>query len=96
MFWVPHVGVGQPARSRIALQLAWPNRNDPFRVCVALQQIEWIELKRPVEQEFDVVQQQQVARGMLIGQLTQDRRGLKVALPLRHARETTAQLSPYV
>jgi hypothetical protein len=61
---------------------------------VALQQIEWIELKGSVEQQFDVVQQQQVARGMLIGQLTQDRRGLQVALSLRHARETTAQLSP--
>jgi hypothetical protein len=53
-------------------------------VCVTLQQIEWIELEGSVEQEFDVVQQQQVASGMLIGQLTQDRRGLQVALsPLR-------------
>ena len=31
---------------------------------------------------------------MLIGQLTQDRRRLQVALSLWHARETTAQLSP--
>lgn len=63
---------------------------------VSLQQIEWIELKGSVEQQFDVVQQQQVARGMLIGQLTQDRRGLQVALSLWHAREATAQLSPEV
>ena len=61
---------------------------------VPLQQIEWIELKGSVEQQFDVVQQQQVCGGMLIGQLTQDRRGLQMALPLRHAREAAAQLSP--
>ncbi|AKU11249.1 hypothetical protein AzCIB_1344 [Azoarcus sp. CIB] len=94
MFWVPYVGVSQPARSCVALQLARPNRHDAFRVCVTLQQIEWIELERSVEQELDVVQQQKVAGGMLIGQLTQDRRGLQVALSLRHARETTAQVSP--
>ena len=94
MFWVPHVGVSQPARSRIALQLARPNRHDAFCVCVTLQQIEWIELERAVEQEFEIVQQQQVTRGMLIGQFTQDRRGLQVALFLRHTRQTTTQLSP--
>ena len=94
MFWVPHVGIRQPARSCVALQLARPNRHDAFRVCVTLQQIERVELERSVEQEFDVVQQQQVASGMLIGQLTQNRRGLEMALFLRHACQTTAQLSP--
>jgi hypothetical protein len=90
---MPHVGVGQPARSRIAQQLTWPYRNDALRVCMALQQIERIELKRSVEEQFYVVEQQQVARGMLISQLTQDCRGLQVALSLWHARETHTQLS---
>jgi hypothetical protein len=93
-FWMPNVSVGQPACSRITLQLAWPNRHDALRVRVPFQQIEWIELKGSVKQHFDVVQQQQVARGMLIGQLTQDGRGLQATLPLRHAREKTAQLGP--
>ena len=91
MFWVPHIGVSQPARSCVALQLARPNRHDAFCVCVTLQQIERIELERSVEQEFDVVQQQQVARGMLIGQLTQDRRGLQMALSLRDCRQPATQ-----
>jgi len=94
MFWVAHVGVGQPACSRVAVQHAGPNGYDSLGMGVAFQQIEWIELEGSIEQEFDVVQQQQVARGMLIGQLTQDRRGLQVALSLRDAPETTAQLSP--
>jgi hypothetical protein len=37
MFWVPHVSVSQPARSRVALQLAWPNGHDACCVCVTLQ-----------------------------------------------------------
>jgi hypothetical protein len=77
---MPHVRVGQPACSSISLQLARPNCHHAFRVRVTFQQIEGIELKRPVEQQFDVVQQQQVARGMLIGQLTQDRRGVSGGL----------------
>jgi hypothetical protein len=76
MFWVSHVGVGQPARSRVALQLAGPNSHDPLGMSVAFQQIEWIKLERSVEQEFYVVQQQQIASDMLICQLAQDRRGL--------------------
>ena len=94
MFWVPHVGVSQPARSCVALQLSRPNRHNGFCVRVTLQQIKWIKLERSVEQELDVVQQQQIASGMLTGQFTQDRRGLQMALFLRHARQTTAQLSP--
>ncbi|KFB73441.1 MAG: hypothetical protein AW09_001306 [Candidatus Accumulibacter phosphatis] len=94
VFRVPHFGVGQSARSRIALQLAGPNRDDAFRVRVTLQQIERIELERAVEQEFDVVQQQQVATGMLIGQLTQDRCGLQVTLSLPDCRQAVAQFHP--
>ena len=61
---------------------------------MAFQQVKWIELKGSVEEQFDVIQQQQVPRGMLIGQLAQGRRGLQVAMPLGHTRETTAQLGP--
>jgi len=32
MFCVAHVGVRHPARSCLALQIAWPNRHDTFRV----------------------------------------------------------------
>ena len=53
---------------------------------MTFQQIEWIELERSVEQDLDVVQQQQIASGMLIGQLTQDGGGLQVALSLLGCR----------
>ena len=49
VFRVPQVGVGQPARSRVALQFtlhfSWPNSHDASRVRVSFQQIEWVELE---------------------------------------------------
>lgn len=92
MFWVANVSISQPVCSCVT----WPNRYDAFCARVKLQQVEWIELERSVEQKLDVVQQYQIATGMLLDQFTQDNGGLQEARSSRHSRQPTAQLDPHV
>src|SRR5690606_34412829 len=76
---MPHLGIAQPA----VTQLSWPHSYNTPGVSVALEQVQRIELERLIEQQLDVVEQKQIAVGMLVCQLAQDDRRLEHALPGR-------------
>ena len=49
---MPHLGIAQPA----VTQLSWPYRHDTPGMSMALEQVQRIELERPVKQQLDVVE----------------------------------------
>ncbi len=87
VFWMTHFCIAQATIP----QFTWPNCDHSTRVCVPLQQIEWIELKRAVEQQLNIVDEQQVTVSVFIGQLPQDAGRLKRPLFLRNRGQPTSQ-----
>src|SRR5690606_17085105 len=84
---MPHLGIAQPA----VTQLSWPHSYNTPAVSVALEQVQRVELERPVKQQLDVVEQDQIATRVLVGQLPHSDIGLKCSLPLGHGGETPSQ-----
>ena len=64
---MPQLGIAQPPIT----QLPRPDRNDPTRVRMALEHIQRIKLQRRIEQQLQIVEEQQVAFGVLIAQIPQ-------------------------
>ncbi len=92
MFWMSCRGVVKPVLSK----LAWPHRNDTTGVSVSLQQIKWIEVQSTVEEQLDVVQEQQSLPGSLVGQVTQQVRGLEVATRARYCEQLSSERSGHI
>lgn len=87
MFWMTHFCIAQAAIP----QLTGPNRDYSARVCMPLQQIEWVESKCTVKQQLNIVDEQQISLSMLISQLPKDADGLERPLFQRNYGQPTSQ-----
>ena len=58
VFWMPHRGIGES----IVVKITWPRGYDPTRMRVSLEQVQWVQMQSPVEQQFEVVEQDKPVR----------------------------------